>query len=280
MLRWLVGVMVLVLVVVGGVSLVAGFVWNNTVDREVDLFLAGTGLPLFDSQPIQAQDLAELPEPVRRWLRQANVVGAKPVRTVRLQQEVTLRLDSEAPWLSGSAVQYFRTREPGFLWHVRLRMNPLLHIVGRDRYADGGGHMQIMVQSLFPVVDAAGREIDQGTLLRYLAEVVWFPTAALDDRIQWQAVDEGAAQAAMTYGGVTVTGMFHFDAAGQVTRFEAQRYKESEGTYSLEDWIITMTAHRSAAGLVIPTKADVTWRLAEGDFHWFSCEVTAIEYTF
>ncbi len=278
MVKLVIGFLVIVLVVAGGVSLAARFAWESTAVREVQIFLAGISPLQSASKPIESADLVGLPTPVRRWLQHAQVLGSKPVRSVRLQQGVTLRLAADQKWLQGTAVQYFRTEAPGFVWQVRLRMNPLLHIAGRDRYVDGRGQMLIDVQWLLPVVDASGPEVDQGTLLRYLAETVWFPTAALSDSIQWQAVDDAAARATMTYGGVTASGIFHFDDAGQVTGFEGQRYKENAGAYTLEHWVITMADHRNLGGLVIPTRADITWRLDSGDFHWFSCEITEIAY--
>ena len=69
----------------------------------------------------------------------------------------------------------------------------VLPIAGRDRYADGHGHMLIKLASLLTVADGAGPEIDQGTLLRYLGEIVWFPSAALRDYISWEAIDERSA---------------------------------------------------------------------------------------
>ncbi len=34
------------------------------------------------------------------------------------------------------------------------------------------------------------KEIHQGTLLRYLAETMWFPTAALNDYLTWEEMDQ------------------------------------------------------------------------------------------
>ena len=54
-------------------------------------------------------------------------------------------------------------------------MNPLMAVVGRDKYVNGRGEMLIKILGLLPVVDARGPEMDQGTMLRYLAEMTWFP---------------------------------------------------------------------------------------------------------
>ena len=50
-------------------------------------------------------------------------------------------------------------------------------------------------------VDAKGKEIDQGALLRYLGEIVWVPSAALSDYITWEEMDSTTARATMSYEG-------------------------------------------------------------------------------
>ena len=45
-------------------------------------------------------------------------------------------------------------------------MVPLIYFAGRDKYAEGRGHMLIKLFSLIKVADAGGKEVDQGTLPR------------------------------------------------------------------------------------------------------------------
>lgn len=59
---------------------------------------------------------------------------------------------------------------PGFVWIVDVRAAPFLHLSGRDKYENGKWHILIKLLSLFPVVDAKEKEIDQGALLRYLGK--------------------------------------------------------------------------------------------------------------
>ena len=74
--------------------------------------------------------------------------------------------------------------EPEFIWRVRVQMMHVLPVAGRDSYVDGRGRMLIKLGSVVPVVDAADEKIDQGALLRFLGEIVWFPAAALSPYIR------------------------------------------------------------------------------------------------
>ncbi len=245
------------------------------VSSEARLLFAGVSE---SSDTVTEQDLEPLPENVRQWLQGAGVVGKKPASAVRLRQSARMRLEPEGSWMPVEAVQYFVTQEPGFIWAADVRAAPLVHIKGIDRYLDGRGHMQIRLLSLFPVADSRGEEIDQGTLLRYLVETVWFPSAVLGEHIVWEGLDESRSQATMTYGGITASAVFVFNEAGDVVNVHARRYGEFDGEFRLETWSIDLWDHGEFDGIRIPARGEITWKLEGGDFHWFDFHVMDIEY--
>jgi len=58
---------------------------------------------------------------------------------------------------------------------------------------------------IITIADATGDEIDQGTLVRYLNEMMWFPTAYLNDYIQWEPIDSGSAKATISWQGLSAS---------------------------------------------------------------------------
>src|SRR5262249_42610595 len=138
-------------------------------------------------------DLAGLPEPVQRWLRSARVVGSSRPATVRLKQAGQFRLGQDRGWLPFRAEEYFTTDPPGFVWVVRMQLAPLLWIAGRDRYTNGTGSMQMRLLSLIPVANRRGGGLNQGAVLRYLNEMMWFPAAAVSPYVAWEALDAQSA---------------------------------------------------------------------------------------
>ena len=46
----------------------------------------------------------------------------------------------------------------------------------------------------------------------------------------------------------------------------------------LETWIIKPAKYEERNGVIIPTQAEVFWRLKEGDFSYAKFNVTTIEY--
>jgi Family of unknown function (DUF6920) len=65
-----------------------------------------------------------------------------------------------------------------------MRPFPFVRISATDQFSDGHGSIHIKLLSLITVANACGPEMDQGSVLRYLAEMIWFPTAWLSDYVQ------------------------------------------------------------------------------------------------
>lgn len=226
---------------------------------------------------VQQSDLSGLPPPVQRWLQGAGVVGQSRPRTVRLRQEGFMRPAPGKGELDAHAVQYFRVDEPEFLWRVRAFGPAGLPIAGRDSYEAGRGRMVIALLSMVRVADAHNSKIDQGALLRYLAETVWFPSAALSSFIRFQPVDDRRAQAIMTWGGVEASAEFHFDAQDRVAAITARRYFGGEPDAKLEDWEITMTAWEQRGGCLVPVRGEVAWNLPAGRYTFYRWSLPALD---
>jgi hypothetical protein len=227
---------------------------------------------------VTAADVASLPPPVRSWLEGAGVIGRPRVRTVELDQAGEMRTAADGPWMPVSARQWFTVEQPGFVWTARLTMKGV-PVVGRDSYLGGRGRMLISGTGLFALVDGRGAEIDQGTLLRYLAEIIWFPSAALAPYLRWDPIDAHRARVTMNHGGVTASAVYTFDARGRVQEMSAQRYLGAGGkTPTLERWSGRVSAWGAPSGVVIPTEGVVSWKLASGDFDYFRWRITRVVY--
>lgn len=254
----------------------ASYLLNKRVKAEVERMFASNIKG--EEKVISSEDLQGLPQPVRKWLERSGVVGKEVITSVRMKQKGMMRTKENGQWMPATAEQYYTVEEPGFIWKARVKMLPFLYFTGLDRYQDGKGYMSIKVLSLVPVVNAQGPEADQGTLLRYLGEMAWFPTAALSDYIKWEPVDSHSSRAVMSYGGVTASAVFSFNDSGDLAGITARRYREAGGRYVLEDWAVTAVDYREFGGFRIPNRMDVTWKLKTGDFTWYRVEVTEVEY--
>jgi hypothetical protein len=230
------------------------------------------------SSVITEADLAGLPNPVQRYLTYTGVLGKPRIETVRLKYEGKFRTGAGKPWLPISATQVYTTNPPGFLWKARFKFGGLPFMVGTDTYKAGHSHMHGELAGLFTVVDGRGDEVDQGTMVRYLQEMSWFPTAYLGENITWTAVSDHAADVCLHDQGKTVTGRMYFDDTGRMLTFIAQRWGEFDGKYAIGTWTTPTTEYAVFNGLHLPVAGLGVWQLPGGDLPYVNVRVTEIEY--
>lgn len=156
---------------------------------------------------------------------------------------------------------------------------PLITLNGRDKFVDGHGEMLIKFLSLVNVANAGDDDkINSATMIRYMAEISWFPIAALNDYIKWEAIDSSSAKATMTHNGLTVSGIFQFNERGDMIGFTADRYYGTDDKASLEKWVVEIKGYRDFNHMRIPYKNKVIWKLKTGDFNWANIELTDLEF--
>ena len=222
-------------------------------------------------------DIIDLPGPVQKYLRYTGVIGKQKITSIRLKQKGSFR-QGDRPWMPFKAEQYYTTNPPAFIWIADMKAFPLLSVRGRDIYYQGKGSMLIKISPFVTIADARGKEIDQGTLLRFLNEIMWFPTAYLNDYIEWESIDSTSAKVTITYGGVTASAILYFDEEGKLTNFEARRYYTEGDRSSLEIWTTPIKEYRDINGMRLPVKGEGVWKLEPGDFPYIKVEITDIEY--
>lgn len=256
----------------------ADWQFNRMYRKEVNSLLSqplSTSATIITNEQIQS-----LPAPVQKWLQVSGVVGRPRIQRVYLQQKGDMKNQPDGKWIPFTADQYFSTDQPSFLWNTRIQPSSYLFINGRDKFNHGKGHMLIKAYGLFTIANSKGPKTDEGTMIRYLAETCWFPSAALSGYIKWEAIDERTAKATMHYGGTAASGIFYFTRNGDLEKFEADRYYINKNQSSLEKWQVTCIDYKTFDGIRIPVKCNVTWKLREGDFTWLELEITDIQFTF
>ena len=276
MKRWMIrlsGLLAISFLLTAIASITAEQISKRRIDDEVDTLLAAS-VPL-PTDPITESDLASLPAPVQRWLRWSGVVGQPRASTIRLQQ--TGWIEPDADWMPFTAVQHYTVDPPGFLWSVEMQMFPLITITGRDRYQNGEGSIEMRLLSLIPVASKTGGDLDQGAALRYLNEIMWFPTAALSPFISWSPLDDRSALATLSYAGMTVSATFVFNDEGKIVTMTADRFNDDRG--EILPWSTPLEAYGEFSGIRVPTRGTGVWNYPDGPFSYIDLEITAIDYT-
>lgn len=269
----------LTIVISVGVLRIAGVVgrrrFHARIARDVRRLLnkAGKGVGPEHYSALREQ----LPQPVRRYLEFALAGNSTTLRTMLLRHEGWFRTSPKQRWLPIKGEEYFTVDEPGFVWRATVRLAPLLWIEACDRLIEGRGNMLVKCCSIFTLVNASGKELDQGALLRWLAEVVWFPVGYVGDRIRWESIDSDSSMVTLVHEGLSVTAIVKFDGEGKLVGLRGQRYRTVNGSPVLTPWKGICNDYREFGGTRIPAMVDVSWELPEGDFSYAKFQVTAVD---
>jgi len=232
-----------------------------------------------DSHIVTDANVKELPAPVYKWIQNAGMVGKPVIQSAYIKQNAQMKMNPEQKdWKSAKAEQYTVMDVPAFIWTVNMEMAPLIKVKGRDKFVDGKGEMLIKINSLINIVNEKGERMDEGTLQRYLGELVWFPSLALSPYITWEAMDDYSAKATMKYKGTTGSGTFYFNEKGDFIKFEALRFKGNKEDAKRYPWVLTVDDYAVFEGIKVPSKMKATWKLYEGDWTWLNLEITSIKY--
>jgi hypothetical protein len=218
---------------------------------------------------------AKLPPPVARY-RQISVGDHAPVRTLRMRHGGSFCTSPTAKAVPIRGTQLFTADPPGFHWIGRIRMAPGVWIDARDMSVAGEGSMRVLFDDTVPLVDARGPEIDQGSALRLLAEMAWYPTSLFDARsVTWSAIDADHARATLRLGGREVSGVFEFGPDGLPLRMTAERFTDKG---ELRPWGGVYRDWRVVSGMRVPFEAEVTWQLESGPYTYAHWLVDSMEY--
>jgi len=210
---------------------------------------------LADTGPVSTYDpaqLADLPAPVQRYFRHVLKPGQPYLRSARLRHDGQFKTDLKKDWIAITGEEYFLANTPGYIW-----IGSTTWFSACDQYVAGRGSLTARLLGVLPVVRGSGPSYDQGELLRWLAEAVWFPTILLPGGpAVWSPIDDNSATLTLTDHGQTVSCQMHFNGQGEIVRGQAQRY--SDETH-LSTWVGHLSDYRNMHGLRVPTWIEAAW---------------------
>lgn len=224
--------------------------------------------------------LETLPSAVKNWLLSVGVAGREPIRNVTLKQSGTMKLKPEQKeWTASESEQISFTEPPGFRWEVKMKMGRGMFVTGKDSFEDGKGSMRIKLAGFLPVSKTLENDkTNQSSMQRFLMEMGWYPTAALNSYIHWKEVDAYTTTATMEYRGLTGSAVFFFNEQYELVKVEAWRYKDSEEDARPLLCTGTIKAHKVVDGLKVPVEIDISWLLDEGPFTWYRFRASDIRF--
>ena len=228
---------------------------------------------------VTENDIARLPPPVQRYFRASGFVGKPQTVNVRvIWSELQLKRSHDAGWMKLSCQQLNSVPEPMRIAFMQGRIAGVIPFEGRDKYQDGHGNMLIKVMKVLTLGESKGTYMDESALVTVLSEALLAPSSALQNYMKWQPVDDRSASAQLTYNGITVSGIFHFNEADELVRFDTNDRWQDGSPPKKIPWSANLEGYRLARGIRYATRVSATWHEPGGDFTYVKGTIDSLEF--
>ena len=231
-----------------------------------------------------SRELEGLPAPVQRYFRAVLKDGQPIIAAATVEIAGTFNMSAtDEQWKPFTSRQRIVTHCPGFLWDAQVTMLPGLTVLVVDSYIAGEGLLHAAILGLFTVADIrGGGEIARGELMRFFAEMAWYPTALLPSQgVRWAAVDDRSANATLVDGPLTLTLLFRFNDAGLIDSARAEARGAMVGKEMVMlPWEGRWSNYQERDGMIVPFIGEVAWLRPEGRKPYFLGTITSLTYEY
>ena len=222
--------------------------------------------------------VADLDEPVRRYLLHAIAPGTSLAGYVQLTMKGQFRLKPDAEWLPMRASQIISTA-PGFIWQAKVGKG-LMNFSGADYYYCDRGRTKFSLWSFIPLVDAQSKDVNRSAAGRLAAEYIWLPSALLPQNgVTWKAIAENTIQASFKLNNEPIVLTLNIDAEGKLIEISLPRWsdaKEAGWRYSI--FIAQVEAEQTFHGYTVPSSVSAGWLNTDRTWIFFRSNIqTAFE---
>ncbi len=222
--------------------------------------------------PASGFERSDLPPLLAAYVTRTALVAGAGTRWFRIRQTGAMRFEPEGDWKPFEATQTYAVPEPGFVWSANFKVFEVV-----DSLVDGVGRLEARVLGIVPVAKAKGAETTRAELLRYLAEIVWVPSAILRNPfVSWRQLNGTEVLGVLERSGDRVELRFHFDAQGDIERVEGVRERSVGKEQVPTPWIGRFTDYRKIDGVRMPNRGEVEWILDSGPFCYWRGIVTSV----
>lgn len=273
--RW--GTVINIIILILGLQLIGEMRFRKLVSSEISKLIKS--FPEEEKKLLFRKDIEHLPPIVQTWLQNSGSLGRPKIVSARLRQTGRMKSEPHGRWMPFTAEQYVNVDSPAFVWATRVRTVLRIPLLGRDILEDGKGKMLISLFGHINVVnDQYTPQINSGSMLRFLGEICWFPSAALNEYISWENMEKNKARATFKWKSREVSGIFEFSDTGKIIAFEAERFYGGKLDAKKYLWRVEALSYCEYDGITIPQDSRVIWKLPEGNFHWLQLKITALEF--
>jgi hypothetical protein len=221
-------------------------------------------------------DIQLLPQPVQKYLRYSGVINQPKVKNVKIVFVGEMRSKGKN-WFKFQSVQYNFFDNPARLFFMKANMFGIT-VPGYHNYQNEKASMQVKLFGLFPVADAAGKDMNRAETVTLFNDMcLMAPATLIDKRIEWTPTDSLTAKATFTNGSNTISATLFFNQQGQLInfisddRYEISAKKQYRFSTPVKEYI-------QINGQNCMKYGEAVWHYPEGTFVYGKFNLKSINY--
>ena len=244
---------------------------KSDFERDVDRIKSDSGYDV-DSKILTEDDTAALPPLLQDYLKTCGYIGTPCMSYMKMEyHDVAFRQGQDKPPLTIDYTLYGIAAEPCRMAFIDSGLFGI-PFQGYDYYENGTGGMKGVLAKCITLFDERGADMDRACLVTYLSEILFIPSALMDENITFEQTDETHVKAEITYAGQTAGGIFTFNDGKEMISFESVDRGEVPWTAKCSGYIM------SESGIKHPTDMQAVWNYPDGDFIYFDGKIDSIIY--
>lgn len=232
------------------------------------------------NEPLTEADIQHLPAIVQKYLHYTGSIGKEKVSNFRAEFKGGIRSKSTEDYMPLKSVQYNFTDKPTRLFYIVAKKKGI-PAIGIHLYRDQTAIMLIKILGLFTVVDAKGKEMNQGETVTLFNDMCFMaPASLIDGKIEWKEEDSLTVVAKFTNGNITVSARLYFNVEGELVNFVSNdRFETTDGkNYINYPWSTPVTGYTNINGFRLPSGAKLIYAHPDEDFCYGEFNLVSIEY--
>ncbi len=229
---------------------------------------------------LNESDIQHLPAIIKKYLHYSGAIGKEKVLNFRVEFKGGIRSNSSEDYMPLKSVQYNFTDKPTRLFYIVAKKKGI-PAKGIHLYRDQKASMLIKLFGLFTVVNAKGKEMNQGETVTVFNDMCFMaPASLIDSNIQWKEIDDLTVDAKFTNGNITISATLFFTEEGKLVNFLSNdRFETTDGkTYINNPWITPVTGYTDINGYRLPASAKLIYKRPDEDFCYGEFKLINIEY--
>jgi len=234
----------------------------------------------YNTEILTENDIKHLPEPVQKYLTYVGALGKEKVHNFRVVFDGKMKLAPDKDWLKIKSEQYNFLEPHARLFFIRGNISGI-PMVGLHSYVDKEAYMKIKLLSLIPVGNASGQEMNQSETVTVFNDMcLMAPATLIDDRIQWEIIDELTVKAIFNNNDSKISAELYFNEKGELINFISEdRYMTSSGkSYQKVRWSTPIESYKEINGFKLISQGKAIWHLPDNNYCYIKLKLKKIEY--